>query len=128
MRHDTQISADWELDRVRLELYHYVMARPEKYHRTLVAELRRQYADLLYYAAASAARKRRAGEAAVTLARAIAIGVARGRLPALFRTISKSSMFGAVRLGRPVASQGRDPYDAVVQGVEIPWRMHMRDV
>ena len=111
-----------------MELYHYVMERPKKYHRTLVVEFRKQYANLLYFAAANAARQQRAGEAAATLARALAIGVARGRLPALFRTISKSSMLGAVRLGQPVAPQGRDPYDAVVQGVEIPWRTHMRDV
>jgi glycosyltransferase involved in cell wall biosynthesis len=124
MRHTSQITANWELDPVQLSLYHHVMAHKSAYHELVVSGFKKQYAKLLYYCAANAAKKRQLGTSAAFLAKAVAVAVARGEVPALSCAVVQSRTLGS-RLSRILSSTPatHSPDDeAVVREFSIPWR------
>ncbi len=125
LRHRTQITANWELDPVRLALYHHVISNKDRYHELIVAGFRAEYANLLYYSAANAATKRKLGTSAALLAKAIAVAVTRGQLPSLSRSVGQSRALRS-RL-RPAtttttAGNGGSALESVIREIEIPWR------
>jgi glycosyltransferase involved in cell wall biosynthesis len=125
MRHDSQITANWELDAVRLALYHYVMTNKKNYHEIVISEFRKQYANFLYYSAANAARRRKIATAAALLTKAITVAVGSGELGALIRTVGQSERLRSVLPGgsTPVPSAiGAASEGETIREIKIPWR------
>lgn len=121
IRHSSQITANWELDPVRLELYHHVMANESRYHTLVVSGFRKQYAKLLYFAAANAAKKRRTAASVAMLAKAVAVAISRGEFPALFLTVAESDTLSGV-FGARSSTSARSFDDSTIDEIVIPWR------
>jgi glycosyltransferase involved in cell wall biosynthesis len=124
MRHESQITANWELDAVRLALYHYVMANEKSYHDLVVRGFKKQYAHLLYYSAANAARRRQIASSASLLLKAVAIAAVRGELTALFGTVGQSQGLRSVlpHMFKSTPAAKAENSGAVIGDIEIPWR------
>jgi hypothetical protein len=124
MRHPSQITSNWELDPVRLSLYHHVMANKSQYHELVVAGFKKQYATLLYYSAANCASKKQLAASAGLLAKAVAVALSRGEFGALSRAVAQSRLLrGGVRRSNPASAFSmQSPYEAIVRNLEIPWR------
>lgn len=125
MRHPSQVTARWELDPVRLELYHYVVANNAQYHPLVVEGFRRQYATALYYSAANAADKRRIASSCSLMAKALAVAVSRGQLTELSEAIGQSQKLRSRILRIPSSAMSTDipSGDATISDdLGIPWR------
>jgi glycosyltransferase involved in cell wall biosynthesis len=124
MRHPSQITSNWELDPVRLSLYHHVMANKSQYHELVVAGFKKQYATLLYYSAANCASKRQLTTSAGLLAKAVAVALSRGEFGALSHAVAQSRLLrGRIRRSNPASVFSmQSPYDTIVRDLEIPWR------
>jgi len=125
MRHAAQITANWELDPVRLELFDHVMAHKVQYHELIVRGFKKHYANALYYCAANAAAKKRFVSALGFLAKAVAEAGVRGQISALAQTATQSRVLRSRLLRTPPATPGGiDPQadGSIVRDIEIPWR------
>ena len=124
MRHASQITASWELDPVRLELFHHVMAHKVQYHELILRGFKKQYANALYYCAANAASKKRFVSALGFLAKAVVVAGLRGHTNSLVQTVAQSRIVGSrlTRTSPANAAQRSLELDPVVREIEIPWR------
>jgi glycosyltransferase involved in cell wall biosynthesis len=124
MRHATQVTANWELDPVRLELFHHVMAHKVQYHELISRGFKKQYANALYYCAANAASKKRFVSALGFLAKAVAVAGLRGHLASLAGTAKQSRFLRSRLMRTPAKFSGSSPEfdDPIVRDIEIPWR------
>ena len=129
MRHYSQITANWELDPVRMALYHHVMVRRASYHPLQIRGYRRQYTKLLYFIGANALQNRRYVDAARSFLKAFAVAITRGALPILYGVVTKSAAFGALRKRVPFSKSGRsqagnrvETIPSSLYGIAIPWR------
>jgi glycosyltransferase involved in cell wall biosynthesis len=122
MRHPTQITANWELDPVRLELHHHVMANQSRYHGLVISGFKKHYANTLYYSAANAASKKQYVKALAMLTKSLAVAISRGEVAGLSRSITQSRLLRS-RLGVPLTDDGDANVDvSIVRDIEIPWR------
>ncbi|GAC1567422.1 MAG: hypothetical protein NVS2B3_05510 [Vulcanimicrobiaceae bacterium] len=129
MRHPTQITANWQLDPVRIALYHHVMRNRSRYHDLVIRGYRERYARLLYYLGAYAVHDHQFAHALVLVAKALAIAIARGGVPDLCHTIAASA--AVAELVRRLRLADDHPYRPAgstlhvlpkVGSVAIPWR------
>jgi glycosyltransferase involved in cell wall biosynthesis len=125
MRHAAQITANWELDPVRLELFHHVMANKVQYHEFIVRGFKKQYTNALYYCAANAASKKRFVSAFGFLAKAVAVAGVQGHLTSLAQTATQSRLLRSGLIRTPSAKSGGtfpEADDSIVRDIDIPWR------
>jgi hypothetical protein len=97
------------------------MANKDRYHALIVSGFRKQYANLLYFAAANAAKKRRTVTSVTMLAKAAAVAISRGELPSLFLTAAQSRRLSGI-LGARASANAKPLDDATVNEIVIPWR------
>jgi glycosyltransferase involved in cell wall biosynthesis len=122
--HPSQVSANRDLDAVRLELHHHVMTHQSNYHDLILTAFKKEYARALYYGAAHAASKKRFPTALRLFIKAVAAASISGQLTTLVRLGLQSRLLGA-QLRRPQREPLRQelPFgNATVRDVEIPWR------
>lgn len=124
MRHASQVTANWELDPVRLELFHHVIAHKVQYHELISRGFEKEYANALYYCAANAASKKRFVSALRFLGKAIAVAALRGHLSSLAKTATQSRLVRSRLMRTSATSSQTSPNfdDPIVRGIEIPWR------
>lgn len=128
MQHQSQVTANWSLDSVRIALYRHVLENKAYYHEQTVLTLRAQYPALLYYLAAHHARNRRFAQSAVTLAKAFTYAILRHSLATLFASIGRGSVCNEIASRMPIVGRHFSKpsvthvWTSTVHGVEIPWR------
>lgn len=123
MQHSSQLTANRDLDAVRLELHDHVMAHESDYSDLIPRVFKKEYAKVLYCCAAQAASKKRFLTAVGLLAKAAAAAGCSGQLPTLVRAAMQSRIVARGRLAATATSpQGSEMNKPTVRGVEIPWR------
>lgn len=127
MRHPSQISARWKLAEVQLAFHHHVLANSPQFHPLSVTAMRRHYPVLLYNLAATRAKDKNYGSAALLFVSAVLTAIIRGSIDSLLRSIGKSKTLRSIR--RRVE---RNQMSTKVQSelvftdelcqIEVPWR------
>lgn len=125
MRHTSQITANRDLDAVRLQLHQQVMANRDCYHDLVVAGFRKSYSNALYCSAANAFSKREVVYGLALLLKAVIAATFHGELPALIESIGRSRMLSPLRKTPSVADSftAGASGDWHIKNIEIPWRV-----